>query len=505
MPHSSLRSTIGLFLVFVLGGCANGSKTAEVQIRDSLAVHGGLDAIEKSGLTVRLTGEFDLSTRLQGRSPNKAEPTPINEILHIGPEAEWLIYDLDWFNYVTSNQVLREVHLDDRQVAFVDPKSGQGGYLPRETVFDHIERFTRYVPQLFLEDALQNDAAITEDGLTYVTNHGQTLVLSIDPVSKLLQSASTTIELPVYGNSRIDWVWHDYTKNGDIFWPSEIEIMVNGRRLKKSRFSAAPGPSESIDIEDIRIDLGPPPNFQPYDQFVQHSKKEAEVEAVSDGVYLIRNLRPGFTMMFIDIGGSIVAIDAPADWFEMNQIPPLDWSQGMAISGLGDKYIRAIRSIFPEKPISHLVLTHHHSDHIGGLAPFVAEGAEIVGGPEVFNLLEMTDNLPAQHPRIQVDNTHILEGSLQNIELISLPDGNPKADGYLMVYLPRPKTLYTAAFIYPVPEAVFPPPESISLSKYFVSWLDSSGLDIAAIYNVHGNALVEDWHLEKIRNLEMTE
>ena len=87
------------------------------------------------------------------------------------------------------------------------------------------------------------------------------------------------------------------------------------------------------------------------------------------------------------------------------------------------------------------------------------------------------------------------------MRLIELPAGNPKADNYLMVYLPKQKLLYATAFIYPLPESVFPPRESIPLSKYFVDWLDASGLDVELIYNVHGMGLVEDWHLQTIRDL----
>lgn len=33
---------------------------------------------------------------------------------------------------------------------------------------------------------------------------------------------------------------------------------------------------------------------------------------------------------------------------------------------------------FPGKPVSHVILTHHHVDHVGGVRPFVAAGAAVV-------------------------------------------------------------------------------------------------------------------------------
>ncbi len=504
--HQSFLKRLLIVLVLVsTSACVKEPRTADAQLKEALIAHGGLEMIEKSGVTVTLTGEFDLTTRLQGRSPNRAEPTPIHEVLHIGPSADWLVYDLDWFNYVTSNQNIREVHLEDRKLAFVNPKNGRGGYLPRQAVIDHKERLARIVPQLLINDAMENDAALADGQIQFASSHGQTLSLTLDKNSNLLRTASTYLELPVYGLAKIEWLWSNYEDDANGVWPTEFEIQVNGMTLKKSKFQVSKRTFDDPDLEALRINLGPPPDFQPYDDFVQHSEREANVEEVEDGVFLIRNLRPGFTLMFVDIGDSVVAIDAPADWFEMNQIPPLDWSQGMRISGLGQKYVRAIKATLPGKPISHLVLTHHHSDHIGGIEPFLDEGAVIVGGPEVLSLLQVSNLLPTDHSRIEVSDRFSLHGPNQRLDLISLPDGNPKADGYLMVFLPDSKILYTSAFIYPVPEAAFPPPESVTLSKYFVNWVDTSGLNIDTIYNVHGNVLVEEWHLEKIRKIDDSE
>ena len=40
--------------------------------------------------------------------------------------------------------------------------------------------------------------------------------------------------------------------------------------------------------------------------------------------------------------------------------------------------IDAAKKKYPGKPISHLVLTHHHMDHTGGMRTYVAEGATVI-------------------------------------------------------------------------------------------------------------------------------
>lgn len=191
----------------------------------------------------------------------------------------------------------------------------------------------------------------------------------------------------------------------------------------------------------------------------------------------------------------------------------MNWSSGDSISAFGTKYIKAIAATAPGKPIRHLVLTHHHSDHIGGLRPFVAAGAGVIGGAAAARLARQMVEAPFSlspdelidrvvQPSIEVvrGRRRIADGTM-TMELIELPNGNPKADHYLMVYLPEQKILYTTAFIYPVPEAEFPPLESVDLSIYFVDWLDRSGLDVERVLNVHGSGRVEPWHLARIREL----
>ena len=43
-----------------------------------------------------------------------------------------------------------------------------------------------------------------------------------------------------------------------------------------------------------------------------------------------------------------------------------------------DLMIAWMNERFPGKPISHVILTHHHVDHVGGVRPFVAAGAAVV-------------------------------------------------------------------------------------------------------------------------------
>jgi glyoxylase-like metal-dependent hydrolase (beta-lactamase superfamily II) len=44
----------------------------------------------------------------------------------------------------------------------------------------------------------------------------------------------------------------------------------------------------------------------------------------------------------------------------------------------GEVIIDRLASEYPDKPISHLIVSHHHNDHAAGIRPYIAAGAELV-------------------------------------------------------------------------------------------------------------------------------
>ncbi|GIT34798.1 MAG: hypothetical protein Ct9H300mP4_11170 [Gammaproteobacteria bacterium] len=44
----------------------------------------------------------------------------------------------------------------------------------------------------------------------------------------------------------------------------------------------------------------------------------------------------------------------------------------------GEEIIKWIGKRYPGKPVTHLIVSHHHNDHGGGIRPYVASGATLV-------------------------------------------------------------------------------------------------------------------------------
>ncbi|MEM7280738.1 MAG: MBL fold metallo-hydrolase [Pseudomonadota bacterium] len=521
---------VGFFLVAITSWAKEGDQLHSYQqalkiVQDALENHGGIERLRESGVTIELQGTFDLAARFQGRSASKPEPTPIKEWIAMDLVGNNLAYDIDWFNYFSSNQKLREIYDSEGRLLFLDHRTKVGGYLPRETVVDAQLRLARVLPNLLLADALKQRKSLRNIGesrekhrsfhrVSYSTTAGNVLTLWIDKRYDLLSKASAIIDMPLLGDAQIEWYWDEYNSSEDLRLPNRYQVYLSGTLMKNVAMSVGLGTKAEDFLPPDDYSVFPPPeSLSPLSDYIPYGAREPVVDTLSAGVYMVRDLRSGFRLLFVEFEEFALAVDAPSGWYEMQQIPPMNWSYGDGTSDLGEKYLRAIKATIPDKPLKYLVLTHHHSDHIGGLRPFLSKNVEILAGENAAKLarqaskashsLDASDNYGSDHkPNITiVKGLQIIKDRTMAVQLIELPDGNPKADNYLMVYLPKQKLLYSTAFIYPVPESAFPPPESINLSVYFVQWLDRSGLDVEQIYNVHAGGLVEEWQLEKLRHL----
>ncbi len=501
-------------------------------VRQSLAAHGGLEPIESAGgFRLCQEGTFDLATRLQGRSASHPEPTPIDECISYDAQTNRVGYDLNWFNYYSSNQDLREIHDADGRVLFVDKLNRNGGWLPIGIVADNRERFLRLLPNMLLADALERRQTLRWTGrrrdedrhldvVSYTTSAGDTLSIALDTKSRLLHSVTALLEMPLLGDTEMRWRWSDFTRSKDgLTMPGRLVVEVGGTVMKDARLETTLGVAAGdFEAPEGVVVEAPPEAIAPLSEFVPYGKRPANVETLAPQVYMVTSLRPGFGLLFVEFEDFVLAVDAPTGWYEMNQLPPMNWSYGDTIAALGRKYLRAIRQTVPDKPVRYVALTHHHSDHIGGLRAFAEAGVTFLAGENAARMtrtavesratLSGDEWRDAESGDVEIDvvsGERVIADASMEVRLIELPDGNPKAENYLMVYLPKQKLLYATAFIYPVPESVFPPKESIPLSIYFVDWLDRSGLEIEQIYNLHGMRRVEEWQLEKIRELAISD
>jgi glyoxylase-like metal-dependent hydrolase (beta-lactamase superfamily II) len=157
--------------------------------------------------------------------------------------------------------------------------------------------------------------------------------------------------------------------------------------------------------------------------------------------------------------------------------------------------IGAVTARWPDKPITHLILTHHHHDHSGGIRAYAAIGAELIVAQGDRNFVTQClarphtirpDTLAAttNRPTIRTiaDNSVSLGGGAIEIYRIS---SSHSAEN-LIVYVRGAKLLFNADLFNPGLVPVPPPRYWLTYSKEFRRHVEALNLDIEVLLGAHG-------------------
>jgi glyoxylase-like metal-dependent hydrolase (beta-lactamase superfamily II) len=119
--------------------------------------------------------------------------------------------------------------------------------------------------------------------------------------------------------------------------------------------------------------------------------------------------------------------------------------------------IAKAKELRPEKPLTHVVVTHHHFDHSGGARAAMAEGLTLIAHRASAPFFEALAKRPftiapdalAKNPQAAkietVDDELVLtdKSKSMTVNLYAIP-GSPHADTLLMAYFPRERLLVEA-------------------------------------------------------------
>lgn len=147
-----------------------------------------------------------------------------------------------------------------------------------------------------------------------------------------------------------------------------------------------------------------------------------QLYSVSDGSY---------NTMFMITDKGVIAVDAPPS--------------------LGANYLKAIAEV-TDKPITHVIYSHAHIDHIGA-ANIFPENATFVAQQETANELQRAMNVAANTsmvppvPTITFSNNMTLQLGNQTLQLDYY--GNNHLPGNIFIYAPQQKVLMLVDIIFP--------------------------------------------------------
>ena len=138
---------------------------------------------------------------------------------------------------------------------------------------------------------------------------------------------------------------------------------------------------------------------------------------VTDGVFIA---------MFLVAPQGVIVVDAPET--------------------LGPRLQAAIREV-TDRPITHLVYSHSHADHIGGASLIAGPGVTIVAHRETGQILARRRDPRRPPPTVVFDGTYRLGVGGQVLELAY--KGVNHEPGNLFAYAPRQRTLMLVDIVFP--------------------------------------------------------
>ena len=182
-------------------------------------------------------------------------------------------------------------------------------------------------------------------------------------------------------------------------------------------------------------------------------------QEVADGVWLIGG--SGTYAMFVDMGEYVFAAGGTAG------IP---------------QRIESLREVVGAKPIKYGMLTHHHFDHVMGVAAYETEGAKLITSVAHEKIAR---NAAADGESLKVKvvkDRMTLEGEGRTVEIIDI---GPTAhtEHLLVAYLPEEGILFEADH-FALPQAG-PIPPAVTSTQTFAEALGRQELGVRMILSAH--------------------
>ena len=274
-----------------------------------------------------------------------------------------------------------------------------------------------------------------------------------------------TIPHAVLGDLPVEITYADYKDFGGVKFPTKI------------RQTAAGHPSLDLTVTDVRpnaaVTIAAP------DSIRQTTAPYARVtsQMVADGVWYLT----GGThhSVVIEMKDSVIVVEGP-----------LTEERAFAV-------IAETRDLVPTKPISHVVATHHHFDHSGGLRAFASVNVPVITHESARSYMERAlsgpstiapDRLARSGLRGRVEGVRgkrVISDGSRTIEIHHIA-GNLHADDLLMVYLPKEKLLVEADVFTPLAPNATPPTPPSPYTVGFADHLGKLGLAVNQFVPIHG-------------------
>ncbi len=200
------------------------------------------------------------------------------------------------------------------------------------------------------------------------------ITLHIDPDTGRIDKLSTMEWDVVYGDVSLEVNYDDWKDFGGVWFPTQVRMSIAGApRMNVTRSQVFINPAFAPGTFD-------PPEGVTYTHDEARAQRGRRLSQSLSGFGFAGVGRPEIAGIEI-VPGVTLVYAAPLDGVytliveQANGLVLMEPGQNDL---KGEAIIEWARQNHPDKPITHLIVSHHHNDHAGGIRPYVAAGATIV-------------------------------------------------------------------------------------------------------------------------------
>ena len=484
-------------MVLVLSVLPQPRDRGQAALDRAVAALGGQALLTKlDGWVVSARGRENLSAEWQGRSIGTPTWRDHEEIVAaVGDAVAWERrtprndMSLRWRRFIYGRNAS----------GFVDWNAGVGRLAPPGTPDNERRAMARRIPHLLVRDLSEAGARVqwtgeralegtSHDVITAILRDGLTLRVFVSRANGAIGRVEYDAFLPGIGDSTVSWTWSDWTAEPAIgIKPGRQTIAVNDvpyQEVTFTRYGAgALDASSFVELPALK------PSAMSMDVVASAGPATGEV---APGVH-VRSIQ-GFNLMVIAGRDALTVVEAPEFARGLEAIP----ASNAARSGrAATEQAQWISSSFPGKPIGHLVISHHHGDHTGGLpllaragTTVVASGADAAAARHAVSASRRLAPWPAPPGSAPVatveavSGRRVIDDGVRRIEVLSTGE-NPHSDDNLLVWLPSERILFQGDLFYFDAGSPFPPSGRETMNRFFAKWLTDRGIQPRLIYGVH--------------------
>ncbi len=250
--------------------------------------------------------------------------------------------------------------------------------------------------------------------------------------------------------------WSDYRLVDGLRVPHRQVVRAGGRVFTDNR----------VERVDVRPALADSVFALPAGYADPPAPGEPRATWLAEGVYRMDGMPGGYHAAFVVQDDGVTVLEAPTS------------------PQFTETALRLIGETAPEKPVKRVLVTHHHSDHVAGLAPYVAAGATVVVGAGIEEAVrrQLPDSLRAAARFQGVADRASFGAGAARVDVYAV--ANTHADGNLAFHLPAARILFQGDLFY-VPERG-PVPPAFPVTEALAKTVRDRGLAVETVVGVHG-------------------